>query len=167
MEIIMLTIYKFSELSPESRAQAITDRRRQNERADMTDYYEDLINSYNAALALFGISTTKYKNVDTGQINDRVIDLTGVRAYKWLINNYYNALFKPEFIKSIVRPATIGNIPACFVLKCSRTYSGAKVNYISRAFTRTDDCVLTGTYYDNQILAGIYDFLKAPTGVQL
>ena len=73
---------------------------------------------------------------------DEVWEFTGIRLLKWLVNNYWNDLFKPKYI---------GNL---------ESKKGFHPVYSKCTFDNS--CVLTGYCLDNDILDPIYNFIKKP-----
>lgn len=71
-----------------------------------------------------------------------VKELTGIRLLKYLVNNYYHALFTAKYISKYTNNHKhISRHSKCQVDNC---------------------CVLTGYYIDHAILDPIYKFLKNP-----
>jgi len=71
--------------------------------------------------------------------DEEITDLKGIRLLKYIINNYYNDIFKPKTY-------------------FSKGYKKSRKSKI----TLNNDCVLTGLYLDLSILDPIYNFIKNP-----
>jgi hypothetical protein len=156
MKTISVNIYSFNELSDKAKDRAINDYR--NKGYDNQFYYDEIIESCKAVYELFGFDFgLKYTDIRTGQIDDNILELSGVRLYTYIMNNYGNKLFKPKYIKCIDRHVYWKP----FICKRKEYQSGPCTFIYSRNFVSTD-CTLTGFCYDNDILQPVYDFLKKP-----
>jgi len=92
-------LYSFNELSKESQEKAINNYR--NDGRDYLFYYDDIISSVKKVIELFGLKTgNQYDDIRTSHIYDDILNLSGVRLYKYLVNQYYSDLFKPKYIKT-------------------------------------------------------------------
>ena len=137
------TYYSFEELTEEAKEKAIEDFRTTMEYFDDTDSQETLT----AFCNLFPVSVDNY-DTDYSVINgnysiDNGIDnLTGIRLLKYIVNNYWNDLFKPKWY-----------------------YVNGHSRYSKCQFDNS--CVLTGFYMDDCILKPIYEFLLNPSAVCL
>lgn len=90
-----------------------------------------------------------------------VEEFTGIRLMKYLINNYYNYLFKPKFIGSINGDHYVEHKR----IKSQREpyENGRRYQPYYSAIQKTTECVLTGMCFDDGILEPVYKFLKNPT----
>lgn len=147
MRIKETKVYKFDELSDEIKETAI-----EKYRESYIEYFwaDDGVATLKEFCKQFDIELKDYSldcggcgqssvsfNADTySMIADEII---GMKAFKYLQNNYWHILHKPQF------RGTIKNNTA----------------YYSGIFW-DDCCVLTGYYIDDIILQPIYDFLKRP-----
>lgn len=150
-------VYKFSELSEQAKENAIEQFRNHN--YDNQHYYDEIIASVKAVVDLFGLKTgnRQWSDLRHSHIDDTILQLSGVRLYKYLVNNYYSYLFTPKYIKSIDRPVKWKQ----FICKVNKGMKGEYTILYSKQ--KTDNCcVLTGICYDNDILQPVYDFLARP-----
>lgn len=138
-----LKLFTFNELSENAKAKALNDF---NYSEYNFDYIDDDANN---TLKVFK---------DTFENNDSNENITGFRLAKWIINNYYDILFKPYFIGSVKKDAAIYHKR----IKTTKYKNGNIRNFYYSAIKKTDSCVLTGVCYDDDILAPIYEFLKNP-----
>ena len=100
MRTIRIKLYKFNELSKNAKQKAIENWRSQNEQDSF--YFEEIEGSVKAVIELFNLKTGRtWDDIRTSHIDDNILELQGIRLYKYLVNNYYNDLFKPKYIKSI------------------------------------------------------------------
>jgi hypothetical protein len=156
MKTKTINLYSFDELSNEAKQNAIDILRNDNNEGFNQCYYNEIIESVKAVIELFDLKTGReYTDIRTSHIDDNILQLSGVRLYKYLVNNYYSDLFKPKYIK------TIDGEKYYRQFICKR-YKGAKGMYtqiFSRMKVVNDGCTLTGVCYDNDILQPIYDFM--------
>lgn len=159
MKTKTINVYSFDELNEDAKEKAIDTYR--NKGYDNQYYYDEITASVKAVIELFNLKTGRtYSDIRCSHIDDTILELTGVRLYKYLINNYYSDLFKPKYIK------TIGRELRCkqFICKVSKNYKGEPYTQIfSKNRISQDNCPLTGVCYDNDVLRPVYDFLKRPT----
>lgn len=83
----------------------------------------------------------------TDRIDDDVLNLSGLRLRKWILNNW-TWLYKSKYIGHISKPIKHKRI------KVKNTffpyYSGCQVE---------NSCVLTGVCWDDSLLSPVYDFI--------
>ena len=132
-------IYEVNELSNEARNRAY------NNWLSNSCYYpyeSDDNNTLDEFIRLFNIRLNNY-NFSFESLNDEEIDeFSGLRLYKYLINNYWRCLFKHK-------------------IYYHKDYFTNGKKRLSNIFY-TNDCVLTGVCSDEAILEPIYNFLKKP-----
>lgn len=157
MRTVRTKVYKFNELSKQAKENAIGNYR--NRGYDYQHYYDEITESVKALCNLFNLKTGRqWSDLRLSHIDDNIIELKGVRLYKYLVNNYYNDLFTPKYIKAIDRELKCKQ----FVCEVRKDYKGEKYTQLFSKQFRTNSCVLTGVCYDDDILHPIYDFLKKP-----
>jgi len=128
-----IELYKFNELSEESKQKAIERYRETN--FDLIGH-DEILDSFKATFKALNIPIKDY-SLDLNQsyvkfdIDKKTGELTGVRALAWLENNLFNDLriTRKEYLKD---------------RKKSRLY-GYKIGHIK-------DCPLTGCCYDENFL---------------
>ena len=156
MQTVLIEIFKFNELSEAAQQVAIDNYRNSGKHCGDVG---EVIDSAKAAIELFNLETgNRYSDVSTCHIDDDILELKGIRAYKYLLNNYGNELFKRAYIKHYDSHKFI---PQFY---CERkTYkNGNKSTFVYSRYKKTDSCVLTGVCYDDDILRPIYEFLAKP-----
>jgi len=154
MRTIRTKIYKYSELTEQGKASAIENYR--NSGYDNQFYYDEIIESVKAVAELLNFKFGReYTDIRTGNIDDNILQLSGVRLYKYLVNNYYSDLFKPSYIKIIHRSVYWKQ----FICERGKGQNGEYTQIYSRMRISKDNCPLTGVCYDADILAPIYDFM--------
>lgn len=155
METIKLNVYKFNELSNEAKNQAINEVFK-NGLQMFESYNDDIINSINKLCDLL--------NIKTGRTYDFIIkeadfiNLEGIRLYKYLVNNFYNDLFKPRFLTVLDKHIKTN----AFIVRNATNYKGEQRAFLYSKIFVTNDSVLTGVSSDLEILQPIYEFLKDP-----
>ncbi len=156
MKTIQLNLYKFSELSEDAKRTAI-DKYKEGGQDQL--YYDELIESIRKAVDLFGLKTGgEWTDIRTGHIDDCILELSGVRLYKYLVNNYWNKLFTPKYKKSIDRAVKWKP----YICKVHTARDGSKFTQLYYKHQRDNSCVLTGVCYDMDILQPFYNFLERP-----
>jgi hypothetical protein len=156
MRTIRTKVYKFDELSEQARGRVIETWRNNY---DNQFYYDEIIDSVKKVIELFNLKTGReYTDIRTSHIDDNILELKGVRLYKYLLNNYGNDLFKPTYIKSIDRELRCKQ----FICKVNTGYKGEKYTMLFSRYKTDNSCVLTGVCYDDDILKPVYDFLERP-----
>ena len=141
MKIHEVKTYLFNELSEDAKKKAISDFAADEEYI----WHNDNAKTLEAFENVFPVKVGRYEygfcrgyiNFELTSEND-IEELTGMRLRTWLINNFYNDLFKPKYLKHIKGQARYSKIQ------------------------KSTDCVLTGYCIDNEILSPIYEFLKKP-----
>lgn len=158
MKTIELTLYEFSELSHEAQQVAIANL---DLNYEMEFIWQDTLETIKVFQRIFPI---EYQEIDytygnasckyVGQENHR--NLSGIRLLKLLENNYL-----PDIRKGKYRSTnSVAKHPCVKVTtyKNGNTFSA----FYSRIFFEYDNCPLTGTCYDYDILKPILDFRKNP-----
>lgn len=156
MRTIRTKVYKFVELSEEAKEKAVSSYRSREH--DYSFYYDEIISSVKKVVELFDLKTGReWTDLRTSHIDDTICELSGVRLYKYIINNYGKDLFKPLYIKSIDRPVKWKQ----FICKVHKGNSGEYTILYSK-YKTDNSCPLTGVCYDNDILQPVYSFLSRP-----
>lgn len=156
MRTIRIKLYKFNELSESAKEKAINDWRDKN---NYDSSFEEIEGSVKAVIKLFNLKTGRtWEDIRTSHIDDCILELKGVRLYKYLVNNYYSDLFKPKYIKSLdgIRKGKQ------FVFEVNKNYKGEFYTMILSKNFVSNSCTLTGVCFDMDILQPVYDFLEKP-----
>lgn len=148
MRTIRTKVYKFSELSNEAKQKAINSIRG----TIPTDHvYDDAYNSVKAFHGVFGTQEGRsWLDIHTGNIEDNIIRLTGLRLRTWIINNYGQQLYKGRYF-------SLWSKTEISYKHHKNGYPVLKTRY-SKVMLQ-NSCVLTGVCYDDSLLKPIYDFL--------
>lgn len=163
MREVITNVYSFDELNETAKQKAITQHRQDGDFNQF--YFDEIIESVKKMANLFNLKFGKeYTQIRTSHIEDNILELKGIRLYKYLVNNYWSSLYKRKFL------GTIGD-NKIITHRMSKTKfydikKGAKVNSSNFIFSNINfenSCVLTGVCYDNDILQPIYDFLATPS----
>lgn len=162
MRTVRTKVYQFSELSNDAKDNAINQYR--NMEHYNHHYYDEIIESVKAVVELFNLKTgQEWSDIRTSHIDDNILELKGIRLYKYIVNNYWDSLFTRKFLGSIGDNRVIKH-------RMSKTNfynmsKGARVNSSNFIYSNVqfdNSCTLTGVCYDNDILQPVYDFLKKP-----
>lgn len=153
METVSINVFSFSELSEWAKQTAIENHREylyENGPAWQKENRETL----EAFEAIFPIKAKDWEYGDRNYINyrldtmdyDEISGLSGVRLLKYLVNNYWNYLYKGKFYSTDGR------------------YENGKYTYKSRHSKCQFECCcpLTGHCLDYDILEPIMNFMKKP-----
>ena len=162
MRTIRTKVYQFSELSKDAQQKAISQFR--NIDNDNQFYFDEIIESVKAVCKLFDLKTGReWTDIRTSHIDDDILELKGLRLYKYIVNNYWNSLYKRKFLGSIGDNRVIKHRMS--KTNFYDTSKGARVNSSNFIYSNVqfhNSCTLTGVCYDNDILQPVYDFLKRP-----
>lgn len=149
---IRTKVYQFNELTEQAKQKAIEWYRNDNNDASL--YSDEIIASIKAVAELFDLKFGReYTDIRTSHINDNILQLQGVRLYKYLVNNYNNILFAAKKYYFCRRP------DGSKIFNCVGQNSGC---YVSKCQFEIASCPLTGVCYDMDILQPVYDFIKKP-----
>lgn len=152
MRTIRTKIYQFDELNNEAQENAIDNYRNKNYNDDF--YYDEIKESIKAFCDEFNLKTGRtYSDLRTDSISNDVLNLTGVRLYKYLLNNYSSLFFEAKtyyFVR---------NENGTKRFNCIGANGGT---YKSKCQINNSSCPLTGVCYDEDILQPLKDFIKKP-----
>ena len=144
MKKVEINVYEFHELSNKAKKRALQDWINTGDTV-FNNEYEDTINAF---CKVFPVKYTSYEYSPGAWVNfkmtcdDVISELSGIRLRTYIINNYYDNLYKPKFM--CISPITVNS---------KTRYSNCQVS---------NDCPLTGYGIDMDILQPIYDFLAKP-----
>jgi hypothetical protein len=156
MKTIEINLYSFDELGEKAKEKAINNFRNTH---DNYHIFSEIIDTCKKVAALFGLKFGReYATLLTGHIDDDILNLSGERLYKYIVNNYWYDLFTPKYKKHINRELKGKQ----FIFKSGKDYKGEKYTFIYSRNFFDNDCVLTGVCWDYDILKPVYDFLKKP-----
>lgn len=140
MQIKTINIYEYHELSEEAKEVA---RDWFIDSLDETDYhFSEIIDSLKKFCEVFCIDLNDYIFCDAycsvGYKLDynEIRDLRGLRLRTWLINNFYEYLYKDKFLGVVKGKFAYSNISKC------------------------NSCTLTGECYDHDLLHDMYLFIE-------
>ena len=157
-------IYSFSELSEEAKESVINKWREQS--WDYTPFYvEEANESFEKFAEIFNITWYQidyiepYRNQYQIKIDSDILSLSGQRLATYIWNNYRSDLFKGKYYGRLSEYDKDGNK---IVVSKEHPAGQRHVRRYSKC-QFTTDCVMTGCYYDNEVLAPIYrhmDYFK-------
>ena len=152
MKTIRTKVYQFNELTEDAKQKAIEWYR--NSSDDGQFYADEIIDSVKELADIFNLKFGReYTDIRTGHIDDNILQLQGIRLYKYIINNYYNTLFQRK------------TYYFCRMEDGSRMFNcvgGNSGKYVSKCQWEQASCPLTGVCYDMDILQPVYEFLSRP-----
>jgi hypothetical protein len=164
-----ITIFTFEELTPEAQERAIEKYRNNNHDSQCSQEYEDtlkkFINIFPVKVRDWQIDPWGYSHCDMySQANDEINDLSGLRLFKYLVNNFSGTLYKRKYLGCLKtqdqphsRHRMVKNVEISRGTNKGKFYASVYSN------CQTEQCCnLTGVYSDESILQPLYDFLKTP-----
>lgn len=150
MKTISVNIYSFDELSDRAKQIAISEYR---QTIDNSFYWDEAHETVKSFHKLFGTKEgcNSWLDINTGNIDDNILQLKGLRLQKYIWNNFKIGLYKGKYFSlwsktDISYKHYVNGYP---VLKSRH----------SRVML-DNSCTLTGMCYDMDILDPIYDFLN-------
>ncbi len=156
MRTVRIKVLKFDELTEQAKQKAISDFRN---KGIETDYIYD--DAYASVKKFHEIFPTKegsrsWLDIQTGHIDDVILELKGLRLQKYLWNNFKNEIFKGKYF---------GDAEVKHCIKHKRIKSidhknGNFTNAYYSAIKLDSSCVLTGVCYDLDLLDPIYAYLN-------
>lgn len=163
MRTIRTKIYSFNELTAEGQAAAIENYR--NNILSFDFIYSDAENTVTAFCEAFNVKTgsRSWLDINTDHIEDSILELSGLRLRKYLLNNFGPTLYKRKYLKH-------GQLSDNYkkwhrMIKQNEIKTGPNkgkisTSYYSNIFFETNNCNLTGMCYDCDIMQPLYDFLE-------
>jgi len=149
MRTIETIAYTFNELSDNAKETAIVNYRYN---ADYSWIYEDALSSIKAFNNIFNTKMARdYFDVNTSNIDENILNLSGLRLRKYLINNFSNSLYKGKYFSIQSKTEkSYKYYTEGFPVTKKRYSKVMKVN----------DCAMTGMCYDDVLLTPIYKFIE-------
>lgn len=151
MKTIRTKVYQFNELTEQAKQQAINDYR--NAGIDTDFIYDDAHNTVKEFNDLFGTKedSRSWLDINTGHIDDNIMNLKGLRLRTYIINNFGHKLYKGKYFS--------------LWSKTEKSYKHYKDGYpvLKSRYSKVlfdNCCVLTGVCYDDSILQPVYDFIE-------
>lgn len=97
MRTIRIKLYKFDELSKDAQKKAIDNFR--NNSVDTSFIYDDAHNTVKAFNDVFGTNTglNSWLDCSCSNIDNNLLELKGLRLRTYIINNFWNSLFKGKY----------------------------------------------------------------------
>lgn len=166
MRTIRTKIYKFEELSKEAQEKAIENYR--NNYLTLDFIYSDAESTVKAFCNAFDVKSgfRSWLDCNTSNIEDAVLELTGLRLRKYILNNFGDTLYKRKYLKSGGNSKDLK--PFHRMRKQTEIKNGPNKGlfysaYYSNICKVAKNCNLTGMCYDDDMMQPIYDFLELRT----
>jgi len=167
MRTIRTKIYSFDELSEAAKQNAI--RHYQNDHLTFDHIYHDAKNTIDAFCEAFNVKTGSHSWLDcnTSNIDDDILNLTGLRLRKYILNNFGSTLYKRKYLKN--GELTAERKPFHRMMKQVEITNNCpnkgkfSISYYSNIQKESKNCNLTGMCYDDNMMQPIYDFLELRT----
>lgn len=155
METITINVYQFSELSEQAKRKAINNY-------NNNQYFDYIWHEGEQTVTKF----CELTNVRTGRnswldfninnIDDTILELTGVRLMKYFINNFA-FLYKAKYLKHFNSHKNHRMVKNKTANRTGKEYGMAYSNV-----QEVRDCTLTGVCWNEDFLDPIYSFIKNP-----
>jgi hypothetical protein len=165
MRTVRTKVYKFDELNDDAKQNAI--RHYQNEHLTFDFIYSDAENTVNAFCEAFNVKTGNHSWLDcnTSNIDDDILNLTGLRLRKYILNNFGSTLYKRKYLKHGQNKINDGKwiwhrMRKLNVIKNGQNKDLIYFVYYSNIQKESKNCNLTGMCYDDNMMQPIYDFLE-------
>jgi len=178
MKTIEIKLFEYSELPTEKAKEKARDWF--NKDGANVDYiYSDAHETVKAFFKHFPGSEGRnsWLDINTNNIDDNILELSGTRLATYIYNNFGDVLFKGKYFKSWSSKNKVIHKKVKSTIKSKET-GWRSMGILSivwkkeqwgeywneyRGLQKTDTCCnLTGVRYDDDLLGPIYDFLKAP-----
>ena len=167
MRTIRTKIYKFDELSDDAKQNAI--RHYQNDFLTFEHIYSDAESTVKAFCEAFNVKTGSHSWLDcnTSNIDDAILELSGLRLRKYLLNNFGSTLYERKYLKH--GQLTTERKPYHRMIKQTEITNNCpnkgkfSISYYSNIQKESKNCNLTGMCYDDDMMKPIYDFLELRT----
>ena len=156
MRTISIKLYSFDELSEQSKRVAICNY---DVIRDIDYIQEESYESYKEFCKIFGITEYICNDkfcLNLNSLDDNILELKGIRLAKWIWNNHKHNLFTGKWYGYLSNYTGKVNHNRIFTKILE---SGKYSNAYKSAITLTNECLLTGMFYDQIILKNIYRFL--------
>lgn len=162
MKTISINTYSFNELSEKAKQVAIENYRENN--LDNSFIYDEAYQTVKKFNDLFRTSETNrsWLDVNTDHIDDSILELSGLRLHKYLVNNFWSGLYKGKYLGNYHSNHKVNHkrIKANYYPKGAYPDGALYSNFYYSAISFDNCCVLTGVCYDNSMLDPIYKFLE-------
>jgi hypothetical protein len=164
MKTIEINLYKFEELNKEAKEAAIENYRSEN--SDFEHIYYDAEKTVKAFCDAFNVETGRnsWLDVSLNHLEEYVLNLSGLRLRKYLINNFSDVLYRRKYLKS---GEILDGLKPWHPMRKQKTLKAGPdkgkiyVSYYSNLFKVEDDCNLTGIFYDHSIMKPLYKFINS------
>lgn len=164
-----ITIYTFQELTPEAQQRAIDKYRNNSYETFCSDEYNDtlktFVNAFPVKVGKWQVDPWGHSYCDMeSTASDEINDLSGLRMFKYLVNNFGETLYKRKYIGSLKITEQARKFHRMMKSK-QLTHGPNRGKFYASVYSNCQteqNCNLTGVYSDESILKPLYDFLQAP-----
>jgi Fe-S cluster biosynthesis and repair protein YggX len=157
MKTISINVYSFDELTPKAQERAIDDYRNKVDHYHIWDDAQQTVDKF-IELQNIGLKTAynSWLELSTSNVNDTILNLTGLRARKFFINNF-EFLYKRKYLK---HGEKIEQRPPFHRMRKIKEYKTGIFPVYYSNIQENNDCTLTGCTYDFSLLDPIYNFIE-------
>lgn len=150
MRTIRTKVYKFNELNEAAKEKAVRNYIN-NGNIDSSYIYDEAHETVKSFHNVFGTreDSRSWLECDCSRIGDDILSLKGLRLRTYIINNFWDDLFKGKYF-------SLWSKPEKSYKYYKEGYPVLKYRYSKVIFDNT----CTGVCYDMSLLQPIYDFLK-------
>jgi Fe-S cluster biosynthesis and repair protein YggX len=161
MRTITTTVYSFNELSEDAKETAIQEFR--NEGVDASHYWDEAHDSVKKFHNVIGTreGVNSWLDINTGHIEDDILNLSGLRLRTYLINNFEELFYERKYRR---HGASTINEPKRhrLISRIGKDCNGLFYPVYRSNFLTESCCPLTGVCYDENLLDPFKKFIKEP-----
>lgn len=164
MKTITIQLYEFSELSEAAKETAINSYN-EHFRFVADHFYDEALNTIKKFCDLTDVKTSldSWLSPKTNHIDDKILELSGLRLRTWLINNWGWWLYKRKYIgygkgEHVAKPDVQHQMIRWRQARGKTAMEEWYRMYYSN-IQKDTSFVLTGVCYDDDFLAPLYDFI--------
>jgi hypothetical protein len=158
------TLYTFDELSEDAKEKAIEHYGEQG--IDTSHYWNEAHESVKGFHQMFGSEEGRrsWLDIDTGRIEDQVLELSGQRLRTYLLNNFERAFYERKYIGHSKDGHRSEEKPKGhrMVVAIRKDYKGNWYRVFRSNFLVESCCPLTGVCYDEDLLKPFKEFMEKP-----
>jgi hypothetical protein len=162
MKTITVNLYSFNELSQAAKEKVIQEIRNNNPN-DYDYIWNDAHKTVKEFHKIFptkeGLNSWLDYKLTNFDYEDEILNLSGLRLRKYILNNFGSYLFKAAYKGSLKTNDYVSHKRIKSPLELNSV--GNRFNPYYSAIFKDNSCVLTGVCYDDDLLNPIYKFLES------
>jgi len=155
MKTIEINLYQFNELSEKAKRKALNKYIKNEDFSFIWEEAHETVKEF-CKKTIIKTYQNSWLEPNFNNIDDSILNLTGVRLLKYFINNF-DFLYKPKYLKYYDDHKTHRMIKNKIAINTGNKYCIAYSN-----IQKETSCNLTGVCYDDDLLDPIYKFIQNP-----